>query len=141
MTGDARIISALPLHRLAAAQFDAHGFRQTVFGQPGLQIVLGFAIQERAGRLAYLLAQIGTGDEDFGDDFGKAILRRLRRLAALRGILPHPIEIGADVFDRVEVFKQGDQPDRGQFDRRVFPARLLRLDAHLPVERDQRFRF
>ena len=68
-----------------------------MFGQPGLDVVLGFQVKQGAGRLAHLLAQIGTGDEDFRDDLGKAILRRLGGLAALRGVVPDPVEIGPDV--------------------------------------------
>ena len=61
-------------------------------------------------------------------------------MAALRRIIPYVIEIAAYVLDRLNVFKQGDQPDRGQFERWIFPPRLLQLGAHLPVERDQRLR-
>ena len=93
LTGHARIVAALPLHRFAAAQLDAHHFGHLSFRRPRLQIVFGFAIQERAARLTHLLAQIRSGDEDFGDDLREAIGRRLQRAAALRGILPHPIEI------------------------------------------------
>ena len=46
---------------------------------------------------------------------------------------------GRRLLDRFEVFKQRDQPDRRQFDRRIFPLRLIVLNAHLPIERDQRF--
>ena len=43
--------------------------------------------------------KIGAGNENFRDDFGKPILRRLGCLAALRGIIPNPVEISSDIFD------------------------------------------
>ena len=52
----AGIVPALALHGFPAAQFETQGFRGAVLRQPGLQIVLGFKVKMRAGRLAGLLA-------------------------------------------------------------------------------------
>ena len=104
-TGHARIIAALPLHRFAAAQLDAHHFGHLPFRRPRLQIVFGLAIQKRAARLTHLLAQIRSGDEDFGDDLCEAIGRGLQRAVTLCRVLPHPIEIRPQVRDGIEVFK------------------------------------
>ncbi len=138
--GHQRIVPSLALHRLAAAHFDPHRFRDAVFRQPRLHIILGFPVQKGSRRLADLLAQVGAGDKHLGDDFGKTLLRRLGGVAALRRVIPDLIEIGADILDGLDRFKQGDQPDRRQIRRWMLPVRLLQLGAHLPVERDQRLR-
>ena len=68
-------------------------------------IVFGLAIQVRGVGLTHLLAQIGTGDEHFGDDLRKTLLRRLQAVTALGGVVPDPVEIGADALDRFDVFE------------------------------------
>ena len=86
-----------------------------MFGQPQLDFVFGFEIQMSRGCLACLLTQIGASDENLCNHFGKPILCRLSGLAALCGVIPHPVEISPDVIDRVNILEQGNHPDGGEF--------------------------
>ena len=119
------VVPPLALHGFAAPEFQPDAFCQSVSRKPVQKFELRLPVQMCPRRLAYLLAQVGPRDEQFFDDLREPVAGLLVQPAALERILPQLVQVRRHTPDRVGVFKERDQPERGHVDVRMVPEHVL----------------